>query len=164
MSRLSPAAFAPPHYITDPLASPGCTPPPVNTLHCLQGLWAGVGALVLVAGHYEANADMMPTMQVVTVEEPTQDDAPTPSTPAAAAGAQPASPTAAQPVPQTPEPATAGPSGPVPPKSPRVSETGPGHDGMGVEGSKGLGRRMSITLRGRGSTGGTPLRQFSKNS
>jgi hypothetical protein len=39
-------------------------------------------------------------------------------------------------------------------------------DGLGVEGGRDLGRRMSIRLsqRGRPSTGGTPHRQFSKNS
>lgn len=118
--------------------------------------------MVLVAGHYEANADMMPTLQVINVD-PTQEDARDPDTAAAAAGSQPLSPAAAQPVPQTPEPSAAGPSGPVPPKSPRISETAEHHDGLGVEGSRGLGRRMSIKL-GRISTAGTPLRQFSKNS
>lgn len=39
-------------------------------------------------------------------------------------------------------------------------------DGLGVEGGRDLGRRMSIRLiqRSRPSVGGTPHRQFSKNS
>jgi hypothetical protein len=107
----------------------------------------------------------MPTLQVINVD-PTQEDARDPdadTAAAAAAGSQPLSPAAAQPVPQTPEPSAAGPSGPVPPKSPRVSESAGHHDGLGVEGSRGLGKRMSIKL-GRLSTGGMPMRQFSKNS
>jgi hypothetical protein len=39
--------------------------------HCslpLQKLWDGVGSVLVVSGHYEANADMMPTLRVIDVE------------------------------------------------------------------------------------------------
>eukprot|EP00878_Enallax_costatus_P018990 GHUV01020018.1.p1 GENE.GHUV01020018.1~~GHUV01020018.1.p1 ORF type:complete len:421 (+),score=89.48 GHUV01020018.1:770-2032(+) len=34
-----------------------------------KGLWGGVGAVLVVSGHYEANADMMPTLRVIQVTE-----------------------------------------------------------------------------------------------
>lgn len=33
----------------------------------MQGLWDGVGAVLVVAGHYEANSDMQPTLRVISV-------------------------------------------------------------------------------------------------
>lgn len=125
----------------------------------MQGLWAGVGALVLVSGHYEANADMMPTLQVVDVTPEAAAESAVASAAAAAAATVPPS---TPPPPPSPAAAAAGVS-PMPPPPPRRSEAGV--DGAGVEGSRDLGKQLSVRLSlRRSSMGGTPLRSFSKNS
>jgi hypothetical protein len=96
---------------------------------------------------------MMPTMQVVDVSPSAFSTA---ASDPAAAGA------AAMPLPPPAQAAVA----PVSPSLPaRDDWEGGGGDGLGVEGGRDLGRRMSMRLSNRrASTGGTPLRQFSKNS
>jgi hypothetical protein len=64
------------------------------------GLWGGVGPLLLVSGYYEANADMMPTLQVINVHpppaEPADKDLNAAADVAAAAAAAAATPAARQ--------------------------------------------------------------------
>lgn len=144
----------------------------------------------MVAGHYEANADMMPTLQVVDVapaaassdagagadadgSEPLQASGTTTPLlpPAAGAGAEggqasgsfTAASTAAAAL-RSPRPAV--PSPPPEPADSSTPATPPGAaDGLGVEGGRDLGRRLSIQLRRASTAGSTPPnRQFSKNS
>lgn len=106
--------------------------------------------MVLVAGHYEANADMMPTLQVVDV-------VPQPAAAAAAVGAA-----------VIPAPAAEGEPALQRRPIPEVADDDAVDifkaDGLGVEGGRDLGRRMSIRIGKRGSMTGAPLRQFSKSS
>lgn len=106
-----------------------------------------MGALVLVAGHYEANADMMPTIQIVDVSPSAFNTSAVGDIDTTAAA-----------------PVSAPAAAPVSAASADGWEVA--GDGLGVEGGRDLGRRMSIRLSqcGRPSTGGTPHRQFSKNS
>lgn len=46
-----------------------CSPACLTLFRPLQGLWHGAGAVMVVSGHYEANADMMPTLRVIDITE-----------------------------------------------------------------------------------------------
>ncbi|KAF8059377.1 hypothetical protein HT031_005182 [Scenedesmus sp. PABB004] len=138
-----------------------------------QGLWGGVGAVLLVAGHYEANADMMPNLRVLQArrgrsagaqaQAPVTDAARAGTAAAAEAPAAAASPVAAPAA--AAEPGAPAPA-PVAAAAAELEVDGLDEVEVSPELLRTLSRRMSLRRSSMPTPGGPgPLRrQFSKAS